>query len=183
MTSLNVEFILKNKILTGGYLTLKVPKWNPGASNVNTIKPMVETGFIVTAGKLMSQTALVATFSADILTIKGGVPNEIPAGSTVSFSVSKFHNPISTAVYTGFELTTYDSVGGTIDTDKDVILRISKSVSIPNGVLKSRDKTEVSERAVLRLEFDNPVPLNIGCVIEIIFPSEFVLSGADLVSV
>ena len=32
----------------------------------------------------------------------------------------------------------------------------------------------------MRLEFDTPVPLNEGCVIEILFPGEFQLSGADL---
>ena len=40
--------------------------------------------------------------------------------------------------------------------------------------------TEVQELAVLRLEFDSPVPLKAGCVIEIVFPDDFELTSTDL---
>ena len=33
---------------------------------------------------------------------------------------------------------------------------------------------------MLRLEFDNPVPLEVGCVVDVVFPDDFELSGSDL---
>lgn len=111
------------------------------------------------------------------------MPTKLAANSTIIFQLTNFLNPLSTATYTGFTITTYDSVGGTIDSDSTANIWVTTSASIPNGTLTSLNTTLVQQITTLQLVFYSPLPLNAGCIIDIIFPSDFALNNANLTSI
>jgi len=59
-------------------------------------------------------------------------------------------------------------------------LRVTSQASIANGIFYSWETTEVQEKSLFRLEFDSALPLNTGCIIEILFPTDLVLTNSEL---
>ena len=143
---------------------------------------MIGTGFAVTAITNLQQSTLTASFSSDVLIISNAVPSDVAAGSTISFSVTQFLNPISTAYTSGFSAQTTDSSDGGIDS-LTTTLRVTTPAAVYSSTIAAKDTTVVQEKAVLRLQFYIPVPLNSGWVVDIQYPSDFTLSGADLTTV
>lgn len=113
-TTLTVAIRITNKILAGGKVKVTFPKWNPNALISSNIKSMIGTGFAVTAGSNILST-LTAAFASDVLTITNGFTSDVAAGTTISFTVTQFLNPITTAITTGYSVQTTDSSDGAID--------------------------------------------------------------------
>lgn len=183
-TTLTVSMTASNKVLAGGKVKVSFPKWNSQATVSSEILSMINTGFSVTAITNLQQASLVATFASDILTISGAIPTQLAAGSVISFSVTNFRNPITTQTFSGFTITTTDSSDGIIDS-ASATMRITTAATVyeTSFAAKTSSTTEVQEKAVFRLQFKIPVPVNSGCIIDITFPSDFSLSGADLTTV
>ena len=108
VTELEVSVILNNPLLAGGYIQMGHPD-SPylGVS-------MIGEDYTVTAMAGLDDD-LTSTYADNVLTVNDAVPNQIDGGTTISFRVSDFLNPISTAELTGFWLATFDAEGGTID--------------------------------------------------------------------
>ena len=66
-----------------------------------------------------------------MLTINDAVPAQIDGGTTISFRVSDFLNPISTTELTGFWLATFDAEGGTIDDSREAATELGLRVTTP----------------------------------------------------
>jgi hypothetical protein len=181
-TTLTVLLRVSNIVLANGKIKMTFPKWNSQAPVSSDILPMIYTGFTVTAITNLVQTNLVADFTSDVLTISGAIPANIAAGSTISFSVTNFRNPITTLTFSGFTIRTTDSSDGTIDSGS-ATMRVTTSAAVYDTTFASKDTTIVQENAVFRLQFKVPVPLNTGCIMDITFPSDFIISGADLTTV
>lgn len=181
-TTLTVSFTTSNRVMAGGKVRVTFPKWNSGATVSSEILPMIDSGFVVTAGTNLIQGGLTATFANDVLTISGAIPSDIPANSVISFTVTEFRNPITTSTFSGFVIRTTDASDGVIDSGSATI-RVTTPASVYESSISSKDTTRVQEKAVLRLQFKVPVPLNSGCIIDVTFPSDYSLSGADLTTV
>jgi hypothetical protein len=183
-TTLTVSMTTSNKVLAGGKVKVTFPKWNPNAIVSSDIQSMIETGFSVTAISNLQQSTLTATFSGDVLTISNAIPSDITAGSAISFSVTNFKNPISTSTTTGFTLTTTDGSDGNIDSGSTTV-RVTTPATVfdTSFAVTSGSTTVVQESTVFRLQFKIPVPLNSGCIMDITFPSDFTLNGAELTTV
>lgn len=181
-TTLTVSFVISNKVLASGKIKMTFPKWNSQATVSSEVLSMLNTGYTVTAITNLVQTNLVASFASDILTISGAIPTQIAAGSTISFSVTNFRNPITTSTFSGFIIATTDSSDGTIGSGT-ATMRITTPATVYDTSFASKDTTIVQENAVFRLQFKVPVPLNSGCIMDITFPTDFALSGADLTTV
>ena len=106
----------------------------------------------------------------------------IAAGSICSFNVTSIRNPISTAVKTGFSLITKASDGGDID-NGDLTLQIGTAATISSGSSEADGDDIVNELATIDLTFAIPVPLDIGCLMYITFPTEMQISTTNLVEV
>jgi len=183
-TTLTVSMTTTNTVLAGGKVKVTFPKWNVNAVITSEIQSMVQTGFVVAAVSNLNSASLVAAFASDVLTISNGISTNIPAGSVISFSVTNFKNPITTSVFSGFTITTTDSSDGTIDTGSaQMQIGTASTVYSTTFGVGSGSTTIVQEKAVFRLQFRVPVPLNSGCIMEVTFPSDFTLSGADLTNV
>lgn len=180
-TTLTVSLTTTNTVLANGKIKVTFPKWNSQATISANILSMIESGFGVTAITNLNA-GISATFSNDVLTITGGFSSNLAAGSVISFSVTNFKNPITTSTFSGFTIATTDSSDGTIDS-ASATMRITTPTSIYDTSFVSKDTTEVQENAVFRLQFKIPVPLNSGCIMDITFPSDFALNGADLTTV
>lgn len=181
-TTLTVSLTATNKVLAGGKIKVTFPKWNPSATISTEIQSMIGTGFVVTAITNMQQSTLTAAFSSDVLTISGAIPSDIASGNVISFRVTQFKNPISTSTYSGFSAHTTDSSDGAIDS-RSTTLRVTTPAVVYSTSIASKDTTIVQEKAVLRLQFKVPVPLNSGCIMDVTFPADFPLSGTDLTTV
>lgn len=180
-TTLTVSITTAHTVLANGKIKVTFPKWNSQATISSDILSMIETGFSVTAVTNLNS-GISATFTSDVLTVTGGFTTDLAAGSVISFSVTNFKNPITTSTFSGFTIATTDSSDGTIDS-ASATMRITTPTSIYDTSFASKDTTEVQEKAVFRLQFKIPVPLNSGCIMDITFPSDFTLNGADLTTV
>jgi hypothetical protein len=180
--TLTVSFTIANKISAGGKVSITIPKWNANATVSTEIISMLQSSYSINVISNLNSAALSASFTSDVLTLSGGIPSEISANSVISFNVTNFLNPITTATFSGFTVTTLDSSNGSIDT-ASATLKVATSADVYGTSITSKDTTIVQELAELRIQFYVPVPLNSGCIIDVTFPSDFVLSGADLTNV
>ncbi|CAI2377119.1 unnamed protein product [Moneuplotes crassus] len=172
-TTLAVSFKNTHTLIAGGKIKVTFPKWNPGALLASQRLSMIETGFAVTSVSTnLNSGSLTATFTNDVLTISNAITADIAGGSTVSFTVTNFKNPISTATHSGFSIDTTDSSDGVIDSGSGTI-RITTSSAVYNAAFSASTTSQVQENSVFRVTFQVPVPLESGCIVEIKFPSDF----------
>ncbi|CAI2378427.1 unnamed protein product [Moneuplotes crassus] len=172
-TTLTLSFQNTHTIMTGGKIKVTFPKWNPGALLDSQKLSMIETGFAITSITTnLNSGSLSATFTNDVLTLSNAVTSDIAAGSTITFSVTNFKNPISTATHSGFTVQTTDSSDGIIDTGTATI-RITTASAVYNGAFTASTTSVVQENSVFRVIFQVPVPLESGCIVEIKFPTDF----------
>ena len=182
-TVLKVSITIANKLLAGGMIKIAFPKWNPNALISTDIQSMIGSSSpTIQVINNLDQATITSSFSGDVLTVSGGVLSDLEAGKEVSFSVSQFKNPISTAIFTGFTATTTDSSGGSIDT-QTTTMRVTTPAVIYSTSFASKTTTIVQESASFRLQFYIPVPLNSGWIMDVQFPSDFTPNGATLTSV
>ena len=154
-TTLTVAIKITNKVLAGGKVKVTFPKWNPNAVISSDIKSMIGSGFVVTEISNIQQSTLSAAFTSDVLTISSGFPSDVAAGSTISFTVTQFLNPITTQTTTGYSAQTTDSNDGGIDSST-ATLKVSTPASWYSASIAAKDTTVVQEKAVLRLQFYSP---------------------------
>ena len=182
--TLTVSIVIAHAVVAGGKIKLTLPKWN-GNAPVSDVLSFIRTGYTVTAITNV-QSNLTTSFStgisSDILTISNATLSEIAAGSTISFSVNNFYNPISTATYSGFSAETSDSSDGSIDSGS-ATLRVMTPAAVYSTTFQANDTTTVQELAVFKVQFFVPVPLDSGCVIDVTYPSDFTISRNNLRSV
>lgn len=160
-TVLRVTITIANKLLSGGMIKVAFPKWNPNALISTDIQSMIGNSAPTVQPIQNLQSSATATFTNDVLTVSGGITSDLLAGSVVSFNVTQFTNPISTAIFSGFTATTTDSSGGSIDS-LTTTLRVTTPAVIYSTSLASKTQTTVQEQNSFRLQFYIPVPLNSG---------------------
>ena len=178
ITTVTFNITLAHDIPTGGGISISFPKWNPDATS-GTIFSMIQGTYACT-GVQSVETNLNCIFSNDILNISNTNPSSnITANTVCTFTVTSIRNPISTAAKTGISLTTLSSDGGSIDSGS-LSLTVSTAATISSGTAVADGNNTVSELATIDLTFSIPVPLDIGCVINITFPSEMQLSTTNL---
>lgn len=101
----------------------------------------------------------------------------------MKFNVINFHNPPTTALRTGFVISTLGPSGGTIDSRSGVSVRVTTAATLYDGSIASIGSTIVQSKAEFRVSFVSPVPLSEGCLIDVVFPDDFQISGSDLTNV
>ena len=184
--TLTVSITLTDAIIAGGKVLVEMPKWNENAIVSSEILSHIQTGYAVTAITDLEQSTLTTDLaegtSSDVLTISDAVPSDVAAGSLVSFSITNFLNPISTSTYSGYTVSTADSNDGLINTGTTTI-RVTDSAAVYDTTMESNDTTTVQELAVFRIQFFVPVPLNTGCILDVVFPDDFQLSASNLTNV
>lgn len=106
----------------------------------------------------------------------------------LTFTVTSFVNPISTAQVSGFSLLITDSSGGSIDQGTGTV-QVSTAATITSGAIVVDSSVSstiagiVQETNKMRLTFFSPVPLNANCVVKITLPNQFSLSTITSVSI
>jgi hypothetical protein len=122
-------------------------------------------------------------FSNDLLTVSSINPTtKISAGSVCIFTVSSIRNPMSTAAETGITITTLSSDGGSIDSSSTTFQATTAAV-IASGSAVADGTSIVSEQTTVDLTFSLPLPMNIGCIIKITFPSDMQITTTNLIEV
>lgn len=107
----------------------------------------------------------------------------------MGFRISGFRNPLSTALVSGFQFITEDSVGGDIDVLLNSSLQITTAAEIASSsftvdsITQSDIQGFVGESNVMQVSFSSPVPLNQGCKIIISLPSQFSLADIKFVTI
>ena len=181
ITTVTFSITLAHDIPTGGSISISFPKWNPDATS-GTIFSMIQGTYACT-GVQNVEPNLNCIFSNDILNISNTNPSSNIIASTVCmFNVTSIRNPISTAAKTGISLTTLSSDGGSIDSGS-LSLQVSTAATISSGTAVADGSNTVSELATIDLTFSIPVPLDIGCIIQITFPSDMQITTTDLTEV
>lgn len=109
---------------------------------------------------------------------------DAPAGSTLSFTVTDFINPYSTAPRSGFTLATYDEGGCIVESADDLTISVSEWATITTAAIDrvAGDVTTVQELSSMIASFTLDLPVDSGCRLIIDFPDEQPLT-ADLTSV
>jgi hypothetical protein len=183
ISTVNFNITATHKVTAGGSIRVLLPKWNPNAASIDRLS-MIQGSF--NCGVLENvDSTITCTFdtTTDILTVSNAFDSaDVSAGTTIRFSCFGIRNPISTAIKTGFTITTLSVDGGNVDSATSTY-QVSSAASIVSGTVASLTTRIVQELTVIRLIFPSPVPLDQGCIILIQFPSSLQISQTDLISI
>ena len=82
-------------------LVMLFPYWNPSSA---TVLQMISTSGLTCAGVTNMQVSLTCSYSTTtlLLTVTGVSSSDIPAGSTMTFTVNNFQNPYNGIPKGGF---------------------------------------------------------------------------------
>eukprot|EP00347_Sterkiella_histriomuscorum_P022324 403330882 len=183
---LTVNFKTKNVIPINGKIFVKFPYWNPDAQNTQyTLQSYLQLTTSTAQCEGLVNIAFNPTCNFDTstqtLTLSNGFFGQsIPAGTSMSFKIKNFRNPIITQQISGFVVSTGDSssLNGLID-QAALTLQMSTVGQIGASNVKINLST-VQELTQYRVEFLVPVPLSQGCILEIQFPSQITLDSSQI---
>ena len=111
---------------------------------------------------------------------------DMAGGTEISFDIEGIKNPMSTAPLEGITITVIAPDGGDVD-EAEAALEVSTPAEVqdvsfisftPEGAIDGSEKV-VQEPNVLRVQFTAPLPMNEGCIIQIIFPPQIGLGDFD----
>ncbi len=120
------------------------------------------------------------TFEKDTLTIAGGVSSSITPLRQIKIRVTGFKNPIDSGVVKGFEITSLVRANNqfyAIDFGVG-IFSVQNYAPIMQGSIKVTDPKDSSAGMIqqtdsMTLSFYLPVPLNKGCQVTVVLPSQY----------
>ena len=105
-TTATFSITLNHIVPSGGKIVISMPKWNPDAPN-DEQQSYINGSFTWT--EVQNLNPIDCTFTNDVLTVNSGFSSALPGGNIVSFNVTQFHNPPTTAVRSGFIASTTDT--------------------------------------------------------------------------
>ena len=163
----------------GSSFKIKFPTWNALNPQISEQKTYIQ-GAVKCTPQVILSNDLFCTLLGDTLHIHGGVPSQITAGSDIIISMTGFKNPIDTALKEGFEITSYQRVGGEdfpIDFGKGS-LKVEEYAVIDGGKLEvinesGRTAGLIQQNDEMQLSFYMPVPLDEGCQVKVTLPSQY----------
>jgi hypothetical protein len=93
---------------------MTLPKWNPEATQdqLEYLQGAIQCTSLNTAVLVNN---LQCSFSNSVLLITNLATADVAGGTEIGFKISGFRNPLSTALVSGFQFITEDSIGGDID--------------------------------------------------------------------
>ena len=95
------------------------------------------------------------------------------AGETLKLTVSNVRNPVNFIPKKGILVETVASKGNVIDSSTSAYITSTQSISLSKGSLvPTSQKPIVSEIDTFKLEVTNPMPIEPGCIIEVVFPTD-----------
>jgi len=139
---------------------------------------VVDENSVTCSGQQNIKSSASCEFDSDtqLLTMSNAFSRDLSSGTTVIFTFDSIRNPISTKSMIGFVVTTGDTDSGFIDSSTARL-----SVSTPAAITTmtvSADSYTVQEYTQYTINFDIPVPLLTGCLIDIIFPPQIILDSS-----
>jgi hypothetical protein len=177
--TLTVSFTTGNDVPADGLILIYFPLWNPDATYTYWQEHYFQ-GSLSCSAVTNLDTDLSCSYDEDdqLLTVSNGIPSALGDGTSLSFQVSGFRNPMSGAEATGFSVYTASSDSDSIDT-ATTTLTVSTAADFDTSSFAVHSSVSssvsgiVQETNKMRLTFTPSVPLNEGCKLKVLLPSEF----------
>ncbi|TNV87804.1 hypothetical protein FGO68_gene12389 [Halteria grandinella] len=175
LTQATVKFTITTGIPAGATLQMKFSKLNKDAPTSQQKAMILATSLKCNRNPAYSQVSspLDCTFSpaTDTLTIPTLVTSPQPPGTELSLLLDGIYNPYNfTALQVS--LRTMTGEGGVID-ERVVGFAASEGTEVAASTAKvSTSDDTVQEYASYNIEFVNPIPLSVGTLFTLVFPSD-----------
>ena len=184
-TNLVLKWSGAHRVPKGSFFEITFPKWNTEQKTLSLQKSYFQ-GAVSCQPITVLSASLSCTFQNDKLVIKDGASFDIGPNADIQVLITGFTNPIDTSLFTGFSVRS-------LVKELNVFYPIDVgygSLQITDYALISGAKLEVvdlgdstagmiQQSDEMKLSFILPVPLNEGCKVTVVLPSQYSVSTIE----